>query len=307
MNNLVDLWQTPQADEMFMIAGWRQWADAGAISSGLPQYLIDHTGAKKIGRIDPNGFYLFQIPGTHHLLRPEISFEQGYRTKLQRHKNELFYMGNPRKGLVIFLGDEPHLAIDHYVNAFFDAAEALQVKRIAALGGVYGAMPYDKDREISCVYSLPGLKGELAEYAVRFSDYEGGATIGAYMLDEAERRGLEFFVFYGFVPAYDLSQQETIPLQGMRIENDYKAWYDLMNRLNHMFGLEIDLTDLSNNSDELITSMEEKIEELEQKLPQLKVREYLEKITGDFTERPFSPLGDVWKRELGDLFEDFDD
>lgn len=307
MNNALELSQTPQADEMYMIAGWRQWADAGAISSGLPQYLIDHTGAVKIGHIKRDGFYLFQIPGTHHLLRPEISFEQGYRTSLHRRKNELFFTGNSRKGLIIFLGDEPHLAVDRYVDAFFDAVEALQIKRVVALGGVYGAMPYDKDREISCVYSLPRMKEELAEYAVRFSDYEGGVTIGAYMLDEAERRGLEFFDFYGFVPAYDLSQDESIPLQGMRIENDFKAWYDLMRRLNHMFGLEIDLTDLSNNSSELITSMETKIEELEQKLPQLKVREYLEKITDQFTERSFAPLSDVWKRELGDLFEGLDD
>ena len=79
-----------------------------------------------------------------------------------------------------------------------------------------------------------------------------------------------------------------------------------MRRLNHMFELEIDLTDLGNNSDELINSMKDKIDELEEKLPQLKIRDYLEEITGQFTERSFAPLSDVWKRELGDLFEDLD-
>lgn len=306
MKDVVDLWTIPQAEELYMIAGWHQWADAGAISSGLPQYLIQYTGASKIGEIKPNGFYLFQIPGTHHLLRPEIKLDQGYRQTLQTRKNELFYIGNDQKGLVIFLGDEPHLAVDEYAEAFFDIVEELDVKRVAALGGVYGPVPYDKDREIACVYSLPYLKEELSEYAVRFSDYEGGVTIGSYLLDQAEERGLEYFAFYGFVPAYDLSQNQSAPLQGLRIENDYKAWYDIMRRLSHMFGLEYSLSDLDESSDELTNSMSAKIDELEQKLPQLKVREYIEKVSDDFTETSFMPLSDVWKRELDDLFEDLE-
>ena len=40
MSDVVDLWETPQAEEVIMFAGWRQWADAGSTSSGLPQYLI---------------------------------------------------------------------------------------------------------------------------------------------------------------------------------------------------------------------------------------------------------------------------
>ena len=35
MNSLVELTERPVALETFMIAGWHQWADAGAISSGL--------------------------------------------------------------------------------------------------------------------------------------------------------------------------------------------------------------------------------------------------------------------------------
>ena len=61
MHQLVDLWETPRAEETYMIVGWHQWADAGAISSGLPQYLIEHTNAKKIGEIKSDDFYLFQI------------------------------------------------------------------------------------------------------------------------------------------------------------------------------------------------------------------------------------------------------
>ena len=79
MNDLVELWEKPTAEEVYMIVGWRQWADAGAISSRLPEYLVKQTNATKIGQIKPDDFYLFQVPGTHHFLRPEITLKDGYR------------------------------------------------------------------------------------------------------------------------------------------------------------------------------------------------------------------------------------
>lgn len=303
MDELVKLWEKPRANEIYMIAGWHQWADAGSISSGLPRYLINQTNARKIGEIDPDGFYLFQIPGTHHFLRPEIKLDQGYRQELRVRKNELFYSGDDEKGLVIFLGDEPHMNADRYAEAFLSAVEELGVKRAGAVGGVYGSMPYDKDREVSCVYSLRGMKDELDGYAVRFSDYEGGTTIGTYIVDRAEHKGVEFFVFYAFVPAYDFSQLST-HVQGMRVENDFKAWFDLLRRFNHMYGLAIDLSDLVEKSDELLLSMDAKIDEVDKKLPELEVRDYMQRLAEDFTERPFEPLSDVWERELRDLFDD---
>ncbi len=306
MNGLVELYEKPKAAERYLIAGWRQWADAGAISSGLPRYLVELTGARKIGEFKPGGYYLFQIPGTHHLIRPVVKLEEGYRKLLHAPINEIFYAETNGKGLFIFLGDEPHLSVDRYAEAFFEAVETLRIERVAAVGGVYGAMPYDKDRDISCIYSLREMKEELEEYAVRFSNYEGGATIGAYLADRAERKGIEFLVFYGFVPAYDFSRPGIVA-QGMRVEQDYRAWYDLMRRVNHMFGMDIALADLERKSHELTAAIDAKIAELELKMPQLEVREYLAQLEQDFTERSFSPLSDLWEAALGDILKDLDD
>jgi hypothetical protein len=250
-----------------------------------------------------DGFYLFQIPGTHHLLRPEVHFEEGYSEQIQPRKNEFYYAELAGKGLVLFIGEEPHMNIDRYAEGLFHAMKELRVRRAALVGGVYGAMPYDKDREISCTYSLRHMKTELSDYAVRFSSYQGGATIGSYIVDAAKAHDLEVFVFNAFVPAYDFSQQAAA-VQGVRIEHDYKAWYEIMRRFNHMFGLGIGLADLSRQSEELVASIDDKISELENSLPQINVRGYLAKLAGNFTERPFMPLDDVWERELGDLFDE---
>ena len=60
MNELIEFLEKPIAEENYMIAGWRQWADAGAVSSNLPPYLIEHSEAKKIGIIKSQDFYLYQ-------------------------------------------------------------------------------------------------------------------------------------------------------------------------------------------------------------------------------------------------------
>ncbi|MEZ4864132.1 MAG: PAC2 family protein [Caldilineaceae bacterium] len=303
MNTAAKIWEEPIVNELYMIAGWEQWADAGSVSSGLPQYLVQHLHARKVGEISPDGFYLFQMPSTHHLLRPRVKFEDGYSKSIRPRTNEFYYAGNRQKGLLIFLGEEPHMDIDRYADAFFAVMKQLHVKRGVLVGGVFGAMPYAKEREVSCTYSLRHMKDELTKYAVRFSNYEGGATIGSYLVDRAEQAALELLVFNAFVPAYDFSEA-GLPLQGLRIEDDYKAWYELMKRLTHMFGLDIDLSDLDRQSEALVASMEAKLQELEGKMPQLNIREYLAELTNEFKENPFDPLDELWERELGDLFDD---
>lgn len=299
MHEMLRIWEEPVDDEVYMIAGWDQWADAGELSSGLPRYLIEQLDARKIGEIRPDGFYLFQVPGTHHLLRPEIRLDEGHCEELSAHRNDLFYASVNDKGLLIFAGEEPHQREDRYAEAFFDMVEAAGARRVISVGGVYGAMPYDKDREISCAYSLTGLKRELERYAVRFSGYSGGTTIGTFLAYKAESRGIEYIVFYGFAPAYEFTQL-GLTLQAMRVERDWKSWYDIMRRVDHMLGLELDLTDLEERSRELVDAWERRINELEEEHPELNVKAYVEKLAQDFDEQPFIPLDDAWD-ELGDL------
>lgn len=302
MDAKVKLWETPTLRENYMIAGWNQWADAGEISSGLPAYLIEHLGARKIGEITTDGLYLFQVPGTHHLLRPQIKLVDGHRESMSSHRNDFYYAELADKGLVIFLGEEPHMGEAVYCQALFDAIRRLAVRRAVAVGGVYGAMPYDKDREVSCAYSLPQMKAELENYAVKFSNYEGGTTIGTYVAHLGEEAEIEFAVFYGFSPAYEFSQL-GLSLQGLRVDQDWRAWYELLARIDYMFGLHLDLTDLQERSQQLVDEWDRRLEQLEEDHPELHIRAYLEAVSKEFEEHPFIPLDDAWNA-LGDLFRD---
>jgi len=297
MSDAVEILERPEAEEMYLIAGWRQWADAGSTSSGLPEYLIEQTGARKIGSIRPDGFYLFQIPGTHDLVRPVVKFDQGYPEKLETQHNDLYYAEHNQHGLLIFLGDEPQMDIERYTRSILHIVNTLGVKRIIGLGGVYGELPYNKERMISSIYSMPEMKEELQNIAVNLSDYHGGASVGSYICRRSGEQGIEYVSFYAFVPAYDFSNVSQVA-NSIRIENDYMAWLGIMQRINHLIQLEMDLSDLEEKSKELIELFDARIEELDEESPQLGVRDYINRLSDEFVPLPFSPLDDVWEEEL---------
>lgn len=301
MTDAVEILERPEAEEMYMIVGWRQWADAGSTSSGLPEYLIEQTKARKIGSIRPEGFYLFQIPGTHDLVRPVVKFDQGYPESLDTQHNDLYYADHNQHGLLIFLGDEPQMDIERYTQSILHIVKTLGVKRIIGLGGVYGELPYNKERMISSIYSLPEMKEELQNIAVNLSDYHGGASVGSYICRRSGEQGVEYVSFYAFVPAYDFSNVAQVA-NSIRIENDYMAWLGIMQRINHMISLEMDLSDLEDKSKELIELFDARIAELDDESPQLGVRDYINRLSDEFVPIPFSPLDDVWEEELRRLF-----
>lgn len=297
-----------------MIAGWRQWADGGGTSSAFVEYLINLLGAKKIGHIKPDSLYLFQTPVSQFLFRPRIKFEEGYRTQMEGPRNDVYYYSNGKQGLVLFIGDEPHMNAERYAEAFFDIVTELKVKRVIATGGVYAVVPYDKDRSVTCTYSLPELKAELAAYAVNLSGYEGPVSIGSYLNDRAEALKVEYIAWYAFVPMYDFSRMiQSQQAQGISIEEDFKAWLDLLRRINHMFGMNIPTVDLAEKSLALKAQLDENVEEIAKHAPQFPVREYLAKVAAEFEEQRFDDgapedqLSDVWEDALGDIFKDKDD
>jgi predicted ATP-grasp superfamily ATP-dependent carboligase len=306
MSETVDLWELPSARKVYMIAGWRQWADGGSVSSGLPEYLIEQLDAREIGQIHPDGFYIFQFPGTHDLVRPVIQFNEGYPEALDVPENRLFYAEKDGVGIVIFIGDEPQLDIERYAQAFLQAAKKLGIKRIVGLGGVYGEFPYDKERSLSGSYSLRSMKESMNELAVQFTNYQGGASIGSYICRRAGEKDMEYCGLYAYVPMFDFSNMTQVSHR-LQIEEDYMAWLAVMRRINFMFKTNLDLTDLVEKSQHEIEELKIKIEELEKLAPQLGVKEYFQRISDEFTETPFIPLDDVWEENLRRIMGKFSD
>jgi hypothetical protein len=57
----------------------------------------------------------------------------------------------------------------------------------------------------------------------------------------------------------------------------------------------------------LIERLDKKVEELDSLASQNVVREYMNRLSDEFTEVPFNPLEDIWEEELRRLFNKLDE
>jgi proteasome assembly chaperone (PAC2) family protein len=283
-----------------MIAGWHQWADAGEVSSGLPRYLIERTRAARIGRIDASACYLFQMPGTHHLLRPKVTLRDGHTVDLDQPQNDYFLATAGGTDFILFLGTEPSRAEAQYTEAFLDSARLMGVRTVATVAGVHAAVPHWRDRRVSCVYSAADLRRRLAKLNVRFSGYRGGATISMVLAAHAARRNMALCRLCAYVPTYDIGTEE-LTFRRMAMDRDYVAWHGLVRRLNRLLGLRIDLTDLADRGNALISAWDEQIEQLAKASPRLEVREYLDRVRDSFDEEARDDDSDLWTSALRDI------
>ncbi len=278
-----------------MIAGFSQWANAGNVSSGIPEYLIEKLQARRIGHIRKDGFYIFQLPGSHFMFRPPVRYVEGYEEHYQEEPiNDFYYAEISEKGVVIFIGTEPNQHEDVYVNTLLDGAKELGVKRIIVPAGVGGEVPFDKERLVSCTYSLKRMQEELKNYAVAFSNYDRNATIGMVINHYSKERDIESIRMSARTPSYQLS---------LPIYSDKRAMYDILRRIRYMFGINLDLTDLEKESKQQISDFENALKRLCMENPDLEpqITTYVEQIREGFEEVRFkepAKIPDVFLKEL---------
>ena len=279
----------------FMIAGFNQWANAGNVSSGIPEYLIEKLHARKLGYIRKDDFYIFQLPGSHFFFRPPVKYVDGYEEDYEEEPiNDFYYSEISGKNLIIFIGTEPNKREDVYVNTLLDGAKDLGVNRIIVPAGVGGEVPFDKERLVNCTYSLKYLKEELITYAVTFSDYDKNATIGMVINHYCKERGIESVRFSARTPSYQF------PLS---INTDKRAMYDILRRIRYMFGINLDLSDLEKESKQQISEFENSLKSLRMENTELEpqLTTYLMQIGEGFEELSFKEpavIPEVFLREF---------
>ena len=286
-DELLILQEKPAAE--YLIAGWRrQWANGGRISSGLPRYLIEKLGAKKIGELGPQVStmcYPFQVAGTQDAFRPVAAFRDGLPAASMHRENYFHDAGN---GLIIFLGEEPWFRLDLYAQGFFQALKELGIKQSAAVEGVNGPAPPDLERRITCAYSKAEMKEGLQKLGVQFTSYgsEGrrGPTIGMAMVSQAhfEYPDIRMFRLGAMAPFYP---PMTANSQPVGISRDHRSFYDVMRRLNAMFSLDIDLGELKQLGDTESQELQGILDKLGEASKEAK--QIIDKVRSDYSFTPF--------------------
>jgi proteasome assembly chaperone (PAC2) family protein len=126
------------------------------------------------------------------------------------------------------------------------------------------------------------MKPRFESYGVKFSDYEGPASIITYLTTRAKEHGVEMVSIVATIPAY---------VQGA----NPKCIVAATRRIAGMLGIRVDLDDLQASADEF----EKKLTEIVQEQPEL--AQNVVKLEQDYDNEIFSEMGDLkhWLHQKG--------
>lgn len=266
-----------------LLIGLSGWMDGGEVSTGTIKILADKLHARRIAEIDHQGFYLYTSPGAMEvaaLFRPHCRIRKGIVREFEFPDNAFF--AADREDLILFSGKEPNMNWVDYGDSIFALCRQLHIQSAYFIGSVAGLVPHTRDPMLFCSVSDAQMKPRFESYGIKFSDYEGPASIITYLTTRAKEQGVEMASIVATIPAY---------VQGA----NPKCIVAVTRRMAGILGVHVNLDDLQAAADEF----EKKLTELVQEQPEL--AENVLKIEQDYDNEIFSEMGDLkhWLHQKG--------
>jgi len=278
------IYKRPSFNSPRLLLGLSGWMDGGEVSTGTVRCLIDQLGAQRLAEIEPEGFYIYNFPGSMEitaLFRPHTKIQDGLIKSCEIPADAFFY--SEENDLILFLGKEPNLQWEEFAECIFSLCEQFGVKMLYFIGSVAGLVPHTREPRLFCTVSDAELKKTFQHYGVKFTNYEGPASIITYLTAHCNKRGLKMATFVATIPAY---------VQG----SNPKCIEAVTRRLVGMLELQIKLDDLRAVSDEF----EKKLSEIVQEQPELESN--IHKLEEDYDNEIFnSEMADLkkWLEQQG--------
>ncbi len=274
----------PQLRQPRLIMGLSGWMDGGEVSTGSVGYLIKKLKAESFAHIDAKGFYIYNFPGMMELaalFRPHTQIQEGMIQSLTFPTNT-FYVHEPGN-LILFMGKEPNLDWERYTQCIFELCSTLGVTMIYFVGSVSSLVPHTREPRLLCTASHPGIRERFQHYGVKFTNYDGPASIVTYLTHFCSQHDIGMISFIATIPAY---------VQG----NNPKCIETITRRLIGMLDIDINLDDLRSLSEEF----ERKVGDVVQEQPEL--AKSIGKLEEDYDNEIFnSEMGELkhWLQQQG--------
>ncbi|MFQ6035558.1 MAG: proteasome assembly chaperone family protein [Sedimentisphaerales bacterium] len=278
------IYERPNLRNPRLLLGFSGWMDGGEVSTGTIKYLINKLAALKFAQITPEGFYIYNFPGSMEvssLFRPHTRIKAGLIESFEVPKNEFF--GDEKNDLILFLGKEPNLQWEDFADCIFLLCKQFHVTFVYFIGSVAGLVPHTREPRLISSVSDAKLKDILQKYGIKFTDYEGPASFITYLTVSCAERDLSMATLVATVPAY---------VQG----NNPKCIEAVTRRLVNILGVQIDLDELRAVGDEF----EKKLTDVVQEQPEL--AKSVSKLEEDYDNEIFnSEMGDLkkWLQQQG--------
>jgi proteasome assembly chaperone (PAC2) family protein len=235
-SEMLKIQESPALHQATLVLALTGWMDGGDVSTGTVQCLAHLLPAKAIATIDPEPFYIYNVPGSMEVagaFRPHVEVKGGLIKKIDLPTNT-FYCHQPAN-LVLFIGKEPHLRWRTFGECIFRLARQLGVDRIVFVGSFGGPVPHTRLPRLYVSCSDADLLKQMAEYGVRPSDYDGPGSFTSYLMAQAKSVGLDMISLVAEIPGY---------LQGA----NPASIEAVARRLAKLLGLHLDLAPLRNAS-----------------------------------------------------------
>jgi proteasome assembly chaperone (PAC2) family protein len=201
--NLLRTHDCPPLHHATLVLAFSGWMDGGNVSTGTVERLVDLLAAKSIAEIDPEPFYLYNVPGPMEiatLFRPHVEIEDG-QIKAVRMPENVFYVHAPAN-LVLFVGKEPNLRWRAFGECVLEFAQQLGVTRILFVGSFGGSVPHTREPRLFITCSDPQLLPEMEKYGLRRTAYSGPGSFTSYLMTQARPAGLQMASLVAEIPSY---------------------------------------------------------------------------------------------------------
>jgi proteasome assembly chaperone (PAC2) family protein len=245
----LNIFKRPRLSKPRLLLGFSGWMDGGVVSTGTVKCFIEKLGARAFAEIEPAGFYIYSFPGSMELtslFRPHAKIQEGLIESYEIPSNT-FYCSE-KDNLILFLGKEPNLCWEDYAGCIFSLCTDFEVEMIYFIGSVAGLVPHTREPRLFCSVSRAEMRETFQHYGVKFSNYDGPASIVTYLGATCSKHGQSMVSLVATIPAY---------VQG----NNPKCIAAVTRRLAGMLDVEIDLSDLAAVSEEFERKLGEAVQE----------------------------------------------
>jgi len=284
--------EKPELRQPYLVCGIDGWVDGGEASTGTVEYLVKKLQAQKFAEMPVDRYHVFQVPGQLSL-RPQIKIKDGLLKEHVMPQNEFFYWVSPHSDhdLILYLGTEPSTNWEEYAGNILDLAADFEVARIYVLGGVLDKTPHTREAGVFCACSSRELRQEMLKYTMHSSNYEGPGSFSITMLSLAQKRKIPFVSIIARATYY--------PEFNVVIPRNPKAIRAIVLRLNDLLRLNLDISDLDQEADEL----EVKLNFMASHNREFQA--YIEELEKEYVEVKYEAPLDITANEAIQLAEEF--
>jgi proteasome assembly chaperone (PAC2) family protein len=265
--------RNPKLRRPALVCSFKGWNDAAESASAALSFVSSKWGAERLGAIDPEEFYDFQVT------RPTVRMSEGRTREIEW--PEIASPDGADRDVVFLSGAEPNLRWKGFSATVIGAARELGVELVVSMGALLADIPHTRPVQVTGIAADPDLVARLGFSEAR---YEGPTGIVGVLHDACARAGLLSASLWAPVPHY----VATVPSP--------KATLALLRRLEDLLETPIDTAEL----DEAAIEYERRLDEAVASEPE--VRALVERLEQQLDEDEVSfrnlPSGDSIAREF---------